>query len=354
MNAARRQNLVDISEVSQMLAGRIQALVTELLPQGKRAGHEWTCGSPAGEPGTQMAVHLTGSKAGVWKHFAGTEGGDALDLVAAVLFHGDKSDALKWSRRWLGIDTGDAAALETARRPVPAQADLDRQAQAEVQEGRAAAKRVWLAAQANLTGTPVDWYLRGRAIDLGDLDRQPRALRFHPNLYHKPSGRSWPAMVAAISGPGGFLATHRTWLEVTGDGQARKAPVQPAKAVLGSYKGGHIALWRGESGKPLRDAREGETLDITEGIEDGLSVAVAVPESRVIAAVSLSNMAAIELPPAITSVRIWRQNDTKWQAIAAFERAMRAHLMKGREVLIPEIPKRYKDANDWLQAPTDE
>src|SRR5579864_6331573 len=99
--------------------------------------------------------------------------------------------------------------------------------------------------------------------------------------------------------------------------------------VLGGYAGGAIRLWRGASGKPLREAPAGETIDLTEGIEDGLSVAVAAPECRVLAAISLSNMANLAapgaLPPAIAAVRLWQQNDTNKDAVGAFDRALRAH-----------------------------
>jgi DNA primase len=43
----------------------------------------------------------------LWADFAGGGGGDALDLVRAVLGL-DMLDALIWARRWLGIDLGEA------------------------------------------------------------------------------------------------------------------------------------------------------------------------------------------------------------------------------------------------------
>ena len=347
---ATARRLIDIGEVSRMLAARMQSLAPELLPNGKRASTEWTVGSPAGEPGTQMAIHLTGAKAGVWKHFAGSESGDALDLVAVVLFAGDKGRALAWSLRYLGLESGDPAALETARRATPPAHEIDAKTAEEIQTTRNNARRIWLAAHVQCRDTPVDTYLQGRGIRLAELGRQPGAIRFHDRLWHPPSGRHWPGMVAAVSGdaPGGFLACHRTWLEVQTDGRVTKAPIDRNKAVLGSYKGGHIALNRGATGKPLRDTTVGEVLDITEGIEDGLSVAYAAPECRVVAAISISNWASMELPPAVLTVRLWRQNDTKPAAIAAFDRVLRAQMTAGRRVLIADVPRGMKDVNDLL------
>ena len=78
-------------------------------------------------------------------------------------------------------------------------------------------------------------------------------------------------------------------------------------------------------------------------------MAFVMPEERVIAAVSLANLAALALPNQLKTVCIWRQNDTKKEAIAAFERALSAQLAAGREVIIPEIPRHVKDVNDWLR-----
>ena len=334
-----------------MLAARMQALAPELLPQGRRASSEWMVGSTAGEPGTQMAVHLTGAKAGVWKHFAGTEKGDALDLVAAVLFHGDKSDALAWSLRWLGLETGDPRKLETVRRATPPAAEIDARTAEEIQTTRNSARRIWLAGQPQLRDTPVDLYLQGRGIRLAEIGRQPGAIRYHDRLWHPPSGRHWPGMVTAITGdaPGGFMAVHRTWLEIQRDGRVLKAPIERNKAVLGSYRGGHISLARGATGKALKETTAGEVLDITEGIEDGLTVAYAARECRVVAAISISNWAGMVLPEAVQTVRLWRQNDTKPQAIAAFDRVLRAQLAAGRRVLIADCPAGVKDVNDLLR-----
>ncbi len=93
----------DARDISRALAARAPELVRELLPAGVREGAEWRCGSIAGEKGRSLAVHLFGSKAGLWGDFAANQAGDALDLVAAVRFRGDKGAALKWAREWLGM-----------------------------------------------------------------------------------------------------------------------------------------------------------------------------------------------------------------------------------------------------------
>lgn len=331
-----------------MLAARTPALCAELLPRGTRDGHEWRVGSLAGEPGRSMAVHLTGTRAGVWADFSTGETGDALDLVAQVLFGGDKGQALRWSRGWLGLDGTNPAALATTRRAVAQRAvGADELGD---EEKKAAAFRIYLSAQERILDTPVERYLLGRGIDLRRLGRAPRALRYHPNLYNRESGRKWPAMVAAIADhEGKFVAVHRTWLEVRADGGVTKAPLTDAKMTYGPYRGGMIRLWRGASGKALKDAPAGEAMALSEGIEDGLTAAVAKPELRVGAAVSLSNMGSLVLPPAIGTVIILGQADLQPAARQGLLRAVKHFRGQGRTVKCAWSPK-GKDINDLVRA----
>jgi hypothetical protein len=346
--------LLDLGTLSGMLADRIGPLCTELLPAGVRQGAEWRIGSVAGEPGKSLCVHLSGAKAGLWCDFSADDlRGDALDLVAQVLFRGDKAQAVKWSRRWLGLDRSEAAALGFAlgsskeqrrdavkRRDEAAHDDAQRQR-------RAAA--IFLAGQPSLAGTPAAAYLASRAIDLAQLGRQPRALRYHPSLWNEETQRHWPALVAAITNAEGrMVAVHRTWLLPNGSG---KAPLRDPKMTLGRYAGGCIRLWRGASGKALKDAPAGDLLVISEGIEDGLSVAVELPEYRVLAAVSLSNLRNIELPAAIDTITIMAQNDAPGSAASrSLDRAVQHFLRLGKQVKIARPPPDVKDANDLLRA----
>jgi hypothetical protein len=290
-------------------------------------------------------VHLTGAHAGVWAAWAAGEAGDALDLVAAARFGGDKSEALRWAKQWLGCDPDRAKAIERRSPPAPPRPDTG-----EMARSRAAA-RLYFEAAPVLAGTMAERYLRSRAIDLAQLGRQPRALRFHPELWNGESQRAWPALIAGICDPeGAIVAVHRTWLAEKPEGVG-KAPLETPKMTLGPYRGGSIRLWRGASGKPLKDAEQGETVLIGEGIEDGLTAACAVPEYRVLCAVSLSNLAAIVLPPAISTVIILSQNDPVGSAAAkTLSKAIDALHRPGRRVKIARPPAGFKDINDVQRA----
>jgi hypothetical protein len=325
-----------------MLAARIEALAAALFPNGRREGAEWRVGSLAGEPGKSLGIHLTGTKAGVWSDFSAGEAGDALDLVVAALYHGDKRQALAWARRWLGM--GDNAVASPSRPAPPA-----RKPEMEIKR-TPCAWHIFAAAQPKIAGTPVEYYLAARGIDLRELGRQPRALRFHPALHNREVDKPLPAMIAAVSGPDGkFAAVHRTWLECSG-GVWRKARLESPKMAFGRLAGGCIRLWRGAGGKPLSQAPAGEALVVAEGIETGLSVAIACPERRVIAAVSLSNMGSLVLPPAVTTITIAADNDAPDSAAAkVLQRAVDHFAAGGRRVLIARSP-RHGDFNDLLAA----
>ena len=123
------------------------------------------------------------------------------------------------------------------------------------------------------------------------------------------------------------------------------------KMSLGSVAGGCIRLWRGASRKPLAQAPEGEVVAIAEGIETALSVVIACPELRVLAAVSLANMGNLPLPPTVREVIICADNDVANEAAArALERAADRYAEQGRNVRIARPPV-GKDFNDTLVMP---
>ncbi len=337
------------SALSQMLARSIQQLVIELLPAGQRDGHEWRCGSLGGEKGQSLAVHLHGTRAGVWADFSSGEKGDSLDLVACCLYGGNRRDAMRWAENWLGLNTADSMA-PIQRRPILEKvktSELDKEAQ----QRRAKARRLWQETPAGIAGTPVESYLAGRGIDLRQLGRAPGALRFAPAVWCAEVQKPLPAMLAAICGPNGkMVAVHRTWLQQSPSGIWIKADLQNAKKVLGSFAGGCIRLWRGASGAALGVAPEGDIAILAEGIETALSTAIACPEYRVLASVSLSNMAAVKLPDTIKEIIVAADNDAGNPAARkALTAAIHQFTEQGRTVrlAVPEIE--HGDWNDVLR-----
>jgi predicted P-loop ATPase len=73
---------IDFHAVAQAALAAADRLVPQWLPGGKRAGHEWRCGSLAGDAGDSLGVNL---RTGAWADFATDErGGDLISLYAAI------------------------------------------------------------------------------------------------------------------------------------------------------------------------------------------------------------------------------------------------------------------------------
>ena len=175
-------------------------------------------------------------------------------------------------------------------------------------------------------GTVVETYLASRGLRLPAGD----ALRFHSSLKH-PSGSRWPAMVALVTRRDGEPAgIYRTFVLQDGSG---KAPVTPAKMMLGTCAGGAVRL-----------AEAAETLAVGEGIESTLS-AMQATGAPSWAALSTSGLRALALPDAVREVVILADGDAAGES-AARVAARRWH-REGRRVRIAR-PPRGNDFNDML------
>src|SRR4029077_1831275 len=173
-----------------------------------------------------------------------------------------------------------------------------------------AALAIWQASQA-VEGTPVATYLRSRGLD---LPASP-SLRFHADLKH-PSGGVWPAMVALVThgATGSSIAVHRTFLARDGGG---KAPVDPAKMMLGPCRGGAVRL-----GEP------GAVLMVGEGIETCLAAMLATGYPAW-AALSTSGLRGLDLPKDVRDLIVLADGDEAGDA-AAEDCALRWKRQVGR------------------------
>jgi hypothetical protein len=352
----------DVKTVVSLLTDQLERLCADLVPTGRPVGPHWVDASrDRGGLGDSFKVCLRGGLRGQWKHYgAGDVGGDALDLVAYAAGWGPpfkstecKRKAIEWAKRWLGLENADPATL-AARREEAARQAARRQDEAMKQRAGDAklARGLFLGALPELAGTPVDHYLRGRGIALERLARMPGALRFHPGLGYTMDPperrRTFPAMVASIAAPGhGVVAVHLTFLAER-EGRWAKAPVVPAKVVRGAYAwaGAAVSLARGAGDRPWPKMRADERVLITEGIEDGLTLALACPEHRVLAAVSLANMGNVWLADGCREVTIVPDNDgDNPHAREGLARAIAAHQAKGRRVLLAPPDPEFKDVN---------
>lgn len=311
---------VDLIVLKERLAGEVDRIVQELLPQAQMTRRHWIVGSTAGEPGQSLRVFRQPkgkNLAGHWRDFAGNEGGDLLDLINAVRFGGSSnmSEAIKLGANLVGL-RADIPAEELQRQ----REECRKRAQARAlderrlnEKRRRLAQGLFLSSLEVKQGDPVWRYLEGRGLDLSLLPKPPGSLRYHPEILHPETGELMPAMIAAVRDTTGEyrgnIAVHRTYLTVDPDGRVTKAVgVDEAKLALGPYAGGVIPLSKGASGKAWGQAPQNDLVLIGEGIEDCLTAALAVPEARVVAAISISNYQNI-VPPAGTIVTLLDQDD---------------------------------------------
>jgi hypothetical protein len=346
------------AEVKALLQSRIDSLVRELCPDGRRGGKYWLARCPWRDDRNAGSfwVAVGGSAPGAWRDEATGEKGDVLTLIAKCKGL-EFRDAMRWARDWVGLERLDDDAIRQARANVATRQRDDAAREAELlatNRGRAFAH--WLKAESRLEGTPVATYLATRGIDLGRLATPPSAIRFAMRR-HLEMGAMLPAMLALMTGPDPAgvkeslcYAVHSTFLAVDGRG---KAPVTPVRKMWPSYAGSAIRLARGETGLAVGDAaKQGllDTLCLCEGVEDGLSIALACPELRVWAVGSLGNLGKIVLPPTTAEVVVAADNDWgKPGAARALDAGVAALVRQGKRVSIARSHF-GKDANDALMS----
>ena len=214
---------------------------------------------------------------------------------------------------------------------------------------RAKAEGLWLHS-AKLQGTPAESYLRGRGLDFAQLGRFPGAIRFRHDCWNGETGRPMAAMVTKMTAlDGTHAAVHRTFLAM-GPAGWDKARLKDAKLTLGDFAGAHMVLSKGEAGTPLKDVPEGTAIAISEGIEDGLSVALADKGLFVVAASSLDNIGGVALPPQVSDVLIIGQRDKPGSAAdAGIERQIGRLQARGLTVACMWPEPGFKDFNDQLR-----
>lgn len=373
---------VTIDEIKDRLLAQLDAVVDRYAPPAKGAytnkGRFFTLNPGRADRSVgSFCVWMRGQKAGRWNDYATGDHGDILDLIRLSLSC-DAAQAIREAREFLGLDhetpelkrqRDEAAQKAKARR-----AAAERAERAEAARMRRAAYGLWMSAQADLTGTPVDLYLQGRGIDLATFWHMPHAIRYHPEcryyfdaeLTDPTTGevrkvsqwRPMPAMVTAIARGPDIIDCHRTYLMQDPVRGWVKADVPSAKKVFTDYTGGTIRLCgpKGPRGgmTKLKDAPPGSRAFLAEGIENALSL-IALRALRgqdpvfVLAAGSIWNMGNAVLPPEVTDITLIADNDTGEQARAALNTAVGFHRSQGRTVRVWRSEIAGEDLNDALK-----
>lgn len=374
--------MIDFGEIRKRLIDDIEPLVRELVPGGRKNGKYWIGKNPTrtDKRGGSFWVLLSGPGAGAWRDEAGVRGVDDGDVVKLVQYCKRLPD-LKETRqeclKWLGLsDTGgqrmspaEIAARDKQRAAARA---AEEKAEAETRAKNAkGAFGMWMKAEelspVTFAGSLVDSYLKSRAIDLvaGMIAHKrplPGALRLFQNHdYRTQDGEliALPCMIALMSGPDGKArAVHRTWLQPDGSGKAvlpEPKVNKPRKIWPAGWQGSVIRIAKGAGHHSPEEATRRKIsapLIVTEGIEDALACALAMPDRRVWAAGTLGNIGHVPVLPCVSSITVCADNDWgKGQAEAALDTAIAALRQHGKPVYVARSP-RGKDMNDLLKGET--
>jgi len=259
---------------------------------GKKSGRQWLCRCPAHDDANASLLVFDGHTTVQFRCQAGC---DPREVIAALKPHGGSLPLGSFNRE---VDKSEAEKIAYARK----------------QYDNASPG----------SGTLVTGYLAARGITIATPDR----LHFG-RLKHSPSRKSYPCMIGLVTDyKDRPLGIHRTFLK----GNA-KAPVDPAKMLLGPCRGGAVRL------APASD----EVL-VGEGIETCLSVMqeVGLPAW---AALSAPGLAALVLPPEVRRVIVLADGDDAGEQ--AVQRASERWMDEGRHVRIARPPWGL-DFNDVL------
>lgn len=359
----------DGPDIKALLQADVLRLVRALDLKGHRSGNYWMCRSRAHDSKIGgMYVTLGGGMAGAWVDAVSGDKGDIIKLIGHIKGLSEYRDMFAWARDYLGLGTmtpeqRQRASQDAQRKAVAASvADAQRLA-----KNRKRSKAVFLDSKKHpFVDSAADLYLLSRGIDIRQLTRLPGCIGFLPIRHHLETQTSWPVLTACFTDDAGeFAAMHATFLARDGSGKAPLPPIKkadgsfddaPERKIWPGFKGAAIRLWRGASRRSIADANawaekhgEMETLVLCEGVEDGLSSVLAMPELRTWAVGSLANLANIKLPPSIDRVIVWRDNDwCKPQAADLFDKGIEALMAQGARVDVARSSI-GKDANDALR-----
>ena len=99
------------NDIKSRLHARAEEFVRWLFPAAQKFNaHEWCVGSLDGSPGESLKIHVDGAKAGVWRDFSGSDGGNnLLDLLIkarGIPF----AEGAQIAADWLGMKLPEKAA----------------------------------------------------------------------------------------------------------------------------------------------------------------------------------------------------------------------------------------------------
>jgi len=248
---------------------------------------------------------------GLYHCFGCNAGGDAIEFVKQI-----EGVSFREARAILG--GGLNGIRPQHQRTVSKIANLDN-------KNAQIARTLWKRGEP-IKGTLAHQYLLNRGINI----ELPLTLRYCPDLYHDPSRKRLPALLAAASDENRKITgIQRIFLDKDGN----KADVSPNKMCLGRIRGAAVRL------SPIKPE-----LVITEGIEDALTILEAKPKMAVWAVLGAHNLEMAPVPKSVKRLIIAADNDASGKEAA--DRAGQRLVKRLPRVEIARPPEGYKDFNE--------
>lgn len=205
---------------------------------------------------------------------------------------------------------------------------VERRADQDTEQKRDWCRSKWGETLEITESDPVWRYLDARI----GIDQPPRAVRYHPSLFHKESSARFPAMLAKVTNHDGeSVGLHRTYLSMDG----AKAAVEEAKKTF---------VWKRQEGAAVRLCPPAERMGIAEGIETALAASklFSVPCWSALTARGVFDWVP---PPAVKEVIIFGDNDLSFTGhAAAYGLAWR---LKKRNGILVEVKIPEQQGKDW-------
>lgn len=283
-----------------------------------------------------LAVTIKGNNCGFWHDYERGMGGNLFQLIQQTCLL-SFPQVLDMAAELTGLSHSALETLTPQKTPIRSVIDKSMPSMDDLKAMNYAKQMVQKSLP--IQGTLAEVYLKAhRGIHLPQLSS---SLRFIPSIKHSNSNQHLPALLSiATNEKGETQAVQVTYLNPE---TAQKADVMPNKVQHGRMRfGAHVVVQSG-----VQHAKE---VFVAEGVETALSLAMARPDAKVIATLSVSNMRNIKLDNKAENLVICADNDKgEAHALSLLNKAIAPLSAQATSLNIAIPDKAQSDFNDVLK-----
>ncbi|HJK87913.1 MAG: toprim domain-containing protein [Candidatus Megaira endosymbiont of Mesostigma viride] len=312
-------NSINFRNLKTAPSGHEHSIVKQPLPSGKKEGNEWMALNPVRYDKNldSFRINLINGK---WiDHATADKGENIISLVAYLNGTSQYEEAQPLLGNNTYLKTWNLT-INPSKVHKPAKVNISEYI-----------NKLWNEVL-DTKNSIVETYLHHRGLLLENI---PKAIGYHPNTYHKTSGKYFPTMLSAVTKyrTDNIIALHHTYLKADGIG---KADISPNKMILGKVKAGALVITPATS-----------TLVIAQEIGTALSV-YATTGFSTWANFSSWGMVNVQVPPIDTAQKIIIAADADATGITSANKLATKLLEEGYKVSIA-MPSQGTDFNNLLK-----